>query len=122
MLNTWNTLPESYQLRVYNNTLGTLKCQIQQAENPTPDMVIITEEASVDNAILTDYLTFEVALEEPQIKSTDPIIPMDNNCTDDQMHFGIERCSGESDDQDDKCDEGDAFPNANWPRCPGTAL
>ena len=27
-MNTWNTLPESYQQRVYNNTLGTVKRQI----------------------------------------------------------------------------------------------
>ena len=29
LMNTWNTLPESYQQRVYNNTLATVKCQIQ---------------------------------------------------------------------------------------------
>ena len=39
-MNTWNTLPESYQPRVYNNTLPTVKRQIQQAENPTPAVVI----------------------------------------------------------------------------------
>jgi len=30
LMNTWNTLPESYQQRVYKNTLGTVKHQIQQ--------------------------------------------------------------------------------------------
>jgi hypothetical protein len=63
LMNTWNTLPESYQQRVYNNTLATVKHQIQQAENPTPAVVISTEAASVDNAILLDYLTSKVALE-----------------------------------------------------------
>jgi hypothetical protein len=29
LINTWNTLPESYQQRVYNNTLATVKGQIQ---------------------------------------------------------------------------------------------
>jgi len=29
LINTWNTLPESYQQRVYNNTLATVKPQIQ---------------------------------------------------------------------------------------------
>jgi len=36
LINTWNTLPESYQQWVYKNTLATVKHQIQQAENPTP--------------------------------------------------------------------------------------
>jgi len=30
LMNTWNTLLESYQQRVYNNTLATVKRQIQQ--------------------------------------------------------------------------------------------
>jgi hypothetical protein len=40
LMNTWNILPESYQQRVYKNTPATVRCQIQQAENPTPAMVI----------------------------------------------------------------------------------
>jgi hypothetical protein len=55
LMNTWNTLPESYQKRMYKNTLATVKCQIQQAENPTPAAVISTEAARIDNAILIDY-------------------------------------------------------------------
>jgi len=78
-MNTWNTLPESYQQRVYKNTLATVKRQIQQAENPTPAMVISVEAARVDNAILLDYLTSKVTLEEPEIGSTDPNNPIDNN-------------------------------------------
>jgi len=88
-MNTWNTLPESCQQRVYNSTPATVKRQIQRAENPTPAVVISVEEARVDNAILLDHLTSEVALEEPEIRSTDPNIPIDNNCTDDELHFGI---------------------------------
>jgi hypothetical protein len=60
-MNTWNTLPESYQQRVYKNTLATVKCEIQQAEKQTPAMGICTEAARVDNAILLDYLTSKVA-------------------------------------------------------------
>jgi len=71
LMNTWNTLLESYQQRVYNNTLATVKRQIQQAENPTPAVAISVEAERVDNAILLDYLTSEVALEEPEIGSTD---------------------------------------------------
>jgi hypothetical protein len=88
-MNTWNTLPASYQQRVFKNTLATVKRQIQQVENPTHAAVISTEAAGVDNAILLDYLTSEVALEEPEIGSTDRNIPMDYNCTDDEMHFGM---------------------------------
>jgi hypothetical protein len=109
-MNTWNTLPESYQQRVYNNTLATVKRQIQQAENPTPAVVISVEAARVDNAILLDYLTSEVAIEEPEIGSTDPNIPMDNNCTDDELHFGMPGGSG---DFEDEGDESDAIPTAS---------
>ena len=50
-------------------------------------MVISMEAARVDNAIHLDYLTSEVALEEPEFGSTDPNIPRDNNCTDDELQF-----------------------------------
>jgi hypothetical protein len=63
LMNTWNTLPGSYQQMVYNSALATVKRQIQQAENPMPAMVISVEAACVDNAILLDYLTSEVELE-----------------------------------------------------------
>jgi hypothetical protein len=92
-MNTWNTLLESYQQRVFNNTLATVKRQIQQAENPTPAVVISTGSASVDNAILLDYLPSEVALKEHLIGSTDSNILIDNHCTDDKLHFGMPGCS-----------------------------
>jgi hypothetical protein len=69
LMNTWNTLPESYQQRVYKNTLATVKRQIQQAVTPMPAAVISTEVACVDNAILLDYLTSEVALQEPEVEA-----------------------------------------------------
>jgi len=112
LMSTWNTLPESYQQIVYNNTLATVKREIQQAENPTPAVVISMEAASVDNAILLDYLTSEVALEEPQIRSTDPNIPIDNNCTDDELHFGMPGGSGDYKDEGDESDENDAIRTA----------
>jgi hypothetical protein len=104
LLNTWNTLPESYQQRVYNNTLATVKRQIQSGENPTPAVVFSTEAASDDNAILLDYSTSEVTLEETEIGSTDPNIPIDNNCTDDELHFGM---AGGSRDYESEGDEKD---------------
>jgi len=88
-MNTWNTPPESYQQWVYNNTLATVKSQIQQAENPTPAVVISVEAARVDNAILLDYLDSAVVLEKPEIGITDPNIPIDNNSTDYEHRFGM---------------------------------
>jgi hypothetical protein len=52
---------------VYKNTIATVKHQIQQAENPTPAVVITVDAAAENNAMLLDYLTSEVALEEPEI-------------------------------------------------------
>jgi len=104
---------------VYNNTLATVKRQIQQAENPTPAMVISVEAAHVDNAILLDYLTSKVALEEPEVGSTDPNIPIDNKCTDDEVHFGMPGGSG---DFEDEGDESDAIPTASRQQRAATEL
>ena len=111
LMKTWNKLPESYQKRVYKNIL-TVKCQIQQAENPTPAVVTTMEAVRVDNATLPNYLTSEVALEEPGIGSTDPNIPIDNNCMDDELHFGMPGGSGDHEDERDASDERDAIPTA----------
>jgi hypothetical protein len=78
LMNTLNTLQESYQQRVYNNTLPTVKHQIQQGENPTPAMVISMQAFHNDNAILLDYSTFDVARVEPEIGSTYPNIRIDS--------------------------------------------
>jgi len=104
LMNTWNTLPESYQRRVYNNTFATVKCQMQQAENPTPAVVISIDTARDDNAIYLDYLSSEVVLAEAKIRSSDPNILIDNNDTDHELHFGM---AGGSWDYDDEIDESD---------------
>jgi len=78
-MNTWNTLPENYQQRVYNDTLVTVKGQIQQAKNRTPTVVISLEATHVDNPVLLDYLTSNVVREEPEIGSTDSNILIVNN-------------------------------------------
>jgi len=100
-MNTWSTLPESYHQRVYNNTVATVRRQIQQAENPMPAGVISVEAPRVQNSILLEYLAFEVALEEPEIGSTDQNIPIDNNCTGDELHFGMPGGRGDYVDQED---------------------
>jgi hypothetical protein len=107
---------------VSNNTLATVKRQIQQAENPTPAVVISVEAAPVDNAILLDYLASEEALEEPEIGSTDPNIPIDNNCMDDKLHFGMPAGSGDYEDEGDESDDRDAIPTASWLRQSATEL
>jgi len=122
LMNNWNTLPESYQQRLYKNTLPTFNRQIQQAENPMPAMVISVEAARVDNAILLDYLTSKVALEKPEIRSTDQNIPIDNNCTDDELHFGMPGGSGDYEDEGDESDECDAIPTASRRHQPLTEL
>jgi len=113
LMSTWNTLPESYQHRVYNNSLATIKGQIKHAENPMPAVVISVEAVSVDNAILLDYLASEVALEEPEIGNTDPNIPIDNNCTDDGLHFGMPGASGNYEDEGDESEDCDDIPTAS---------
>jgi hypothetical protein len=76
-------------------------------------MVIRVEPAPVDNAILLNCLTSEVALEEPEIGSTDRNIPIDNNCTDDELHFGMPRGGGDDEDESDESDKCDAIPTAS---------
>jgi len=61
-MNTWNTLPKSYQQRVYKIHLAMVKHQIEQAENPIPAVVISMKTAHNDNPILLQYLTSEVVL------------------------------------------------------------
>jgi hypothetical protein len=112
-MNPWNTLPASYQQRVYKNTLATVKRQIQQSENPMPAAVISTEAAGVDNPILLDNLTSEVALQKPEIGSTDPNILIDNNCEDDELHFGMPGACEDYDDEGDEIDHTYGNPSAS---------
>ncbi|KAF8539100.1 hypothetical protein BDD12DRAFT_883295 [Trichophaea hybrida] len=120
LMNTWNTLPESYQQWVYNNTIATVKSDIQQTENPTPAVVISVEAARVDNPILLDYLTTEVALVEHEMRSSDPNILMDINCMADKHHFGMPEGSGDNDDECDESDQRDTTPTASQQRWPMT--
>jgi len=122
LMNIRNTLPESYQQRVYNNTLATVKRQIQHVENPTPAVLIIVEAARVANAILLDYFASEVALEELEIGGTHPNIPIDNTCTDDEVHFAMPGGSGDYDDEGDESDDRDAIPTGSRQRQPATEL
>jgi hypothetical protein len=82
-------------------------------------VVISVEVARVDNAILLDYLNSEVELEEPEIGSTDSNIPIDNNFTDDKLHFMRAGGSGHFEDEGD---ERDAIPTASRQRRAATEL
>jgi hypothetical protein len=75
-------------------------------------MVISVQAEPVDNAILPDYLTSDVALEEPEIGSTDPNIPTENNCMEDQLHFGMPWGSGDYQDEGDASDMCNAISTA----------
>jgi len=86
-MNHWNTLPESYQQRMYKNTVAAVNRPIQQAENPTPDIFISVDVACVDTANLFDSWTFKVELGKPEIPYGDPYILIDNNCMDEKLHF-----------------------------------
>jgi hypothetical protein len=112
LVNTSSTLPERYKQSVYKNTLATIKRQIQQAENPTPATVISTEAPCVDNAIFLHYFTFDVALEDPEIGSTDRNIPIHNNCTDNELDFGTPGGFEDSDNEGGEIDKSDAIPTA----------
>jgi len=87
-----------------------------------PAVVISVEAAGVDNTILLDYLASEAALEEPEVGSIDPNIPIDDNCTDDELHFGMPGGSGDYEDEGDESDDRDAIPTASWRRRPATEL
>jgi hypothetical protein len=63
-----------------------------------------------------------VAFKKPEIGSTDPNIPIDNNCTDDEHHFGMPWGSGNYEDEGDESDEHDAIRTASWRRWPATEL
>jgi hypothetical protein len=67
-------------------------------------------------------LTSEVALEEPEIGSTDPNIPIGNNCTDDELHFAMRGGSGDYTDEGDESDEHNAICTASQRRRPTTDL
>jgi len=122
LMNTWNTLPEIYQQRVYTNTLATVKRQIQQVEDPPPAVVISVEAVRIENAILLDYLPSEVVLEEPEIKITDTNILIDNNCADDKLQFSMPVGSGDYEDEGDESDDCDAIPTTSQRRWPTTKL
>jgi len=120
LMNIWNILPESYQQRVYKNTLATVKSQIQPAENQMAAVVIRVEAAHVDNAILLDYVSSQVELEETEIRSTDRNIPIENIYLDDELHFGMPGRSGDYGDEADESDECDILSNTSWQRRPAT--
>jgi hypothetical protein len=89
---------------------------------PMPAVVISLETPRVDNAICLDNLTSEVAVEEPEITITNPIIPIDNNCTDNKLHLGMPGGIRDDKDESDKCDERDTIPTTSQPRRAVTEL
>jgi len=74
------------------------------------------------DAILLDYLTSEVALEEPEIWRTDPNILIDINCMDGEVHFGMPGGSWDDEDEGDESDVCDAILTPSQRRQPATEL
>jgi len=121
-MNIRNILPESYQQRGYRNTNSIVNRQIQEAEIPPPVIVISVEAARGAYAILLAYLTTEVAVEEPEMGSTHHTILIDNNCTDDNLHFQMPGSSGDNKDEGDERNECDAIPTNHSQRLATTEL
>ena len=76
----------------------------------------------MDNAILLHYSTSEVALEAREIRRTDPNIRIDNNSTDDELHFGIAGGTWDFEEDGEGCDERDAIHTASHRQSPVTEL
>jgi hypothetical protein len=87
-----------------------------------PAVVISLEAVRVDNAILLDYLTTEVALEQPDIGSTDPNLLIDSHCTYEDLQFGMPGDSGDCEDYGEDSDERDAISTNSRRRRPVTEL
>jgi hypothetical protein len=78
-----------------------------------PAMVFSMEAACVDNAILLDYMTSKVVLEEPEIGRTDSHIPIDNDFIYDKQHFAMAGGSEDYEDEGDRNIELDAIPTSS---------
>jgi hypothetical protein len=67
-------------------------------------------------------LTSELVLEQPEIGSTDPIIPINNNCMDVKMPLEMPVGRGDYEEDGDQSDERDAIPTASQQQWPVTEL
>jgi len=90
-------------------------CQVSDPTGgePITCCFISVEAARVDDSMLVYYLTSEVALEEPEIRSTDLNIPIDNICTNDEVHFRMPGASGDYNDKGAKSDGHDVIPTSS---------
>ena len=76
----------------------------------------------LDIAIVLHYLTCKVALEDPEIGSTDTNILIDNNCMNDEFHCRIPRGFKDYNDEGVKLDVSDAIHNTSRRRLAATEL
>lgn len=113
LMNTWNTLQESYQQRLDKNIHATVNHQIQQVENPIPARVISLDVGSIDNARYVDNLTSKGALERLQIGSTSPGIPTSHHCPVDKLHRRMPVCTWDYQDDADAMDKRNDIPTAS---------
>jgi hypothetical protein len=97
---------------VNNNSLATVKYQIEQEEKPMPAVVITMEPARFINTLLLDYVTSKVGFVETEIKITDPHILVLNKCMDDKLHVLMARGSGDYENENNESDKYNAIPTA----------
>ena len=55
-----------------------------------------------------------MALQKLEFGSTDPNIPMDNKCTDNELHFRMRGGRDDYDDEGDNMDKSDTISTASW--------
>jgi hypothetical protein len=119
-MNTAHTLTESYQQSVYHTAHAILNRLIQQVQNQMPTYVISMEAAALGNDIFLDNLTTEVVVEVPGFRSTDPDIPIANNCKIVELHWWIPGVSQDHKEDGDSCELGNAIPTARRQQQPAT--
>jgi len=90
-----------------------VQCQIQQADNPMPTVVIRLNAVPPHYVIFVDYMSSEVAPDELKVGSTDPYILIENNCTYHELHFGMPGGSRDYTDEGDESDELDVIPSTS---------
>jgi hypothetical protein len=76
----------------------------------------------VKTGILLYYVSSEVVLMKPEIRSTYPNIPIDNDWTDDELHCSIPRGCKDYDDGVDESEGSHAISTASLLRLAATEL
>jgi hypothetical protein len=82
--------------------------------NPTLATVIGVEATRVDNAMIFDNLPSEVALEESEIRSTDPDVLINITCTENQVCLRMAGGSKQYEGEGDESNRLDEISTPSW--------